>query len=179
MSSALPPTSSSPNLTVYTGIFHTAIGFGGISAFVSAIARQKFSCFLGAGMCGLGFLGVQLLKQIEAKELPQTQTAEAFVATNPTFSPLRQVVAGLARRASLTTEAQVLTDSLGSDANIHANSTTLLGILGQVSDFLAALTNKWPNTSTDHFEEVANEENDNTRVDGSMVVWDTQNDPKS
>ena len=181
MSSALPSTSSSSNLTAYTAIFYTAIGAGGLAAFVSTIAKQKFSCVLGLGMCALGFIGVHVVKKVEANELPQIQTAEAFVETKQTFDPLRLVIAGLARKASLTTEAQELDNSLGSHENMHANSTTLLGILNQVSDFLAALSNKLPSDSTDNLGELVEEEpeedEDQTEVEGSTVkvMW---KDPK-
>ncbi len=175
MSSALSPTSSNSNLTAYALAFHAAIGVGGLASIGSLFARQKFSCFLGLGMCALGFIGVHVVKKVEANELPPTQTAEAFVETKQTFEPLRLVVAGLARKASLTTDAQALDNALGSSENMHANSTTLLGILDQVSDFLAALTNKLPNAGAgaDNFEVVVDEEHeeDPTEVEGSTVMW--------
>lgn len=69
--------------TFYQHVFHFAAGCGAVSALVSAIAGQKFSCTLGVMLCGVSLLGSHAISQF----LKETQQLKVLNPTSTNNDP--------------------------------------------------------------------------------------------
>lgn len=76
----------------YQHVFHATATYGALSALVSAIARQRFSCSLGVMLCGVSLLGSRVISQF-LKETQQALKAQDSIAPPPASTPTTPVAA--------------------------------------------------------------------------------------
>ncbi len=101
----------------YQNVFYATAAYGALSALVSAIARQRFSCSLGVVLCGVSLLGSHVISQLlkETQQAKKGQDPKEPPLTSPPPLPVAETTANKVTKVAspIETAAPLAGDSQG------------------------------------------------------------------